>query len=1163
MDSSGADLMPSPRSARRRVRRFAAIAAVVALAFGPATAAAAAPAALTFGQRPARPLAAAASPAKINDPVIVVMKSQPAATRPGTRASAVRSAAIAAAQAPLLRELRAAHARHVNSYRLVNAFAATVSAAQAASLRSSPGVAEVLPDTMVRDASPVTGDGARAPARQPSAPASAGLTPRVIPGACGAHGSALLDPEALATTQTASQTPGAKTARSLGMTGAGVKVAFIADGLNPRNVNFIRADGRSVFDRAFGGDYEDFSGDGPGQLTGGAEAFLDANSIAGQGIHVYNVRTFSAQHDPTACNIKIEGTAPGAQLVGLDVFGSFEFTLESNFLEAISYAVETDHVNVINESFGSNPFPDSAALNVLKLFNDAAVAAGTTVTVASGDSGSTNTIASPASDPKLISVGASTTFRFYAQTNFAAARYFATAGWLNDNVSSISSGGFTASGGTVSLVAPGDAGFASCSTNVSVYAECSNLSFDPSPVELAGGTSEAAPLTAGAAALVIQAYRQSHHGATPSPVLVKQILTSTASNLGLPATEQGSGLLNTYKAVLLAESIKTAAASPQPAGDTLLISRSQLTAAGRAGRTRTWQVRVTNTGADGQLVKASGRTFGPDVNVQTGKVKLVDGKSAQFTDFEGLPNNYAEFRFTVKPGAKRIDSSIAYQSPDPANLFTAARLILVDPRGRFAADSVPQGAGNFGNVDVRAPVPGVWTGVVMGVTGADTGTQGTILWRVASQRLVPFGTVSPSAFFLRPGQTGTLKFTARLPGQASDASGAVIISSSLGGSDRDLGAESESIPVTLRTMADPATGGAFSGVLTGGNGRSAATGQVDYVEFPVGEGHRGITANVTLAGDRNDIVGSYLIAPDGQALGFGQNSANGFNSRSLTAYTADPAPGIWTLAIDFNGPVVGDALSQPFSGTITLDTARATAIGLPDSPRRLFKRKVPVVVKLKITNTGPAPEDYFADPRLARTRTFDLESLTGDTFGLPLTAAQPQWVVPTHASSARVTAKATNPVEFDWGPVQADPDLFGQPVSGNRAVGSFTPAGGMLQPGLWIAGPVEMGPYPHGAPFGGSVTMTMKVTARAFDSALTPSTGDLWRASVQFFAPFQPLTIGPGKTRTIKIVLRPNGTPGTVVRGTLYVDDFVSALPPGDQPEGDELVAIPYAYKIK
>jgi hypothetical protein len=1095
----------------------------------------------------------------VNQDVIVIMKSQHAAAFKGSSADLQRANAIADEQAPLMDELRQVQAVNIKNYRLVNALAARVSKGEVDRLKANPAVASVIPDFMIRG--PQRSRTKAATQGTVRANISTTLTPNVIPGAC--SDTAQLVPEGLALTNTDSDVVGAPTAHSLGITGAGVKVAWIADGVDPNNVNLVRKNHTSVFI-----DLQDFTGTGLGQPTGGDEAFLDSNTIAGQGTFVYNVQNFSAQSDPTPCRIRIEGVAPGASLVALEAFTEFG-GLTSAILQAIDYAVETDHVDVINESFGSNHFPDVTALDVQKQFDEAAVAAGVVVSVSSGDGGSTNTIGSPASDPLLIGAGASTQFQAYAQLNYAAARYFATTGWLSNNISPFSSSGFTETGGTISLVAPGDLSFASCDASYE-FSECINYTGQPSNVEESGGTSESSPFVAGAAALVIQAYRQTHGGASPTPALVKQILVSTAGDLGAPTTEQGAGLLNTYQAVLMAESISTSDGSPTPVGATLLVSQNQLSAVGAPGTMNHWDVTVTNTGAYTQTVNLSGRTLGPNQNVQTGKVWLIDGTSPQFVNYQGTPNNYRTFTFQVPAGADRLDASIAYPSipnpsiPNPSTLNPRVRLILIDPQGRFAAHSIPQGIGNFGNVDVVAPVPGKWKGVIFGDVAADYGTNGAVPWQVETQQFIPFATIKPSSLELAPGASQTVTISAQTPSSPGDLAGSILLTPGLG-----FGGAA-TIPVTLRSQVQPALGGAFSGVLTGGNGRPPGEGQVEYFQFNVGKGVRNITANLSLSSDARDLVGMFLVGPDGETLGYGQNNLTYPQTLSATAYTLNPVGGLWTLIVSFADNIVGDKISVPFSGNILFNNVSVQASGLPDGPGHHLAAGTPVSYPIQITNNGAAPLYFFIDARLNTTTPLALVSITLAT-GVPLPLSiylsPPVWIVPTQTSSISVAQTSSVPAMFDLASYSGDPDVNSSnlgpgPLCSTTASASDTPMGGTVTAGVWTAPPSECGPYAGPAP-AGTANLTMTATTKAFDPAVSSPTGDVWLLATNPAAVLNPIGINPGDAGVVFVTITPSGASGTVVSGVLYVNSFNNDIPPDGALGGDELAALPYTYTIK
>jgi subtilisin family serine protease len=1027
-------------------------------------------------------------------------------------------------------ELAAAHATNVRSISLVNAVAATVSPAAARTLAANPAVAEVIPDRPIPVATP--------PVTHPGT-AATGIKP--LPGACAAKNKVQLNPQAIESIHAAEEPGGGPSAQALGYTGAGVKVAWIADGVDINNPDFIRANGKRVFI-----DYQDFSGTGTNAPTGGAEAFLDASSIAAQGRHVYNVASYGVGLS-VPCNIRILGAAPGASLVGLNVFGSAFVAFNSVFLEAIDYAVTHDHVNVINESFGSNPFPDVTSLDLIKLANDAAVKAGVTVSVSSGDAGVTNTIGSPATDPDVISAGATTTYRAYAQTGIGGITAPGITGWLDNNISGLSSAGFDQTGATVDVVAPGDLNWALCTPNLAKYAACSDFTGRPAPVELQGGTSEAAPLTAGVAALVIQAYRQAHGGATPSPAVVKQIIVSTAQNIDAPAEQQGAGIIDAYQAVLAARSYHAAKA----AGQAILNRPTQLNAVGQVSTTEHFTETLTNAGAKTVTVGLSSRTLSPYKPVATATLSLTNA------------GGYATaVKFAVPKGQARLNASVA--------LVGFINLSLISPTGKFAEYNLPQGTGNYGNAQVADPAPGTWTALIS-TTG--TGAPVPAKFQASTATWQPFGALSANSLTLAPGASGAVTLTASTPAQAGDESGAILLRSSAAS---PAFAAVTSVPVTLRSlMPTPNPTTTVTGTLTGGNGRSPGTGQTAYYQVQIPAGLKALNVSVS-TGDASNTLFAELVDPSGTAVSAAANgllvttpSGNpGVTPEVGTQLHAlNPGAGLWTVIVDFYTSVSGTAVTQPFTVTVNDTPVTAAASGLPDSASTTLAAGTPVTALVTVHNDGTTPEAYFVDARRGGLVTVNLTPQSTPVLTLPNVAGiVPTYLVPSHTTAVKTTVSSPARLFFDIQFPFGDPDIMSS--TGKTATGSFSaPA---VPAGEWSVTPFLVGPTGKNPANNVTATVSMTATTAPFDPAVRAPTGDLWLGSTDPTAGITPYVVNPGQSITIPVTITPKGTSGTTVSGTLYVADssFITGavtanLLPGTFPEGSDVAAFPYSYTIK
>lgn len=1116
--------------------------------------------------------------ANANQRVIVLLRNQHTGLT-GAGAEARRAQAFAADRTPVVAQLRQLNVSRVVTYRTVNAVATTVSAAEAANLRRDPAVLAVVPDAVVKgpsaDANLLPG-AARESASSANALRSRGAigsAKAAVGGSavCGSASAPLLEPEALHLINADNRrnansplTSGPKSAHSLGYTGAGVNIAVFPDGMDPSLPDFQR-DGHSAVT-----DYRDFTGEGPNAPTGGEEAFGDVSSLVAQGNTTYNL---DQEINPAftkaggTCDVKVLGVAPGADVDMMKVFGSTDSSFISVILQGIDWAIQQDHADILSISFGVGGLPSSASeQQPLTAILKNAMADGTTVVASTGDSSPSNTEGSPALNPGVIGVAGSTSYRLFAQTNFylygmaqavhrgSAPSYRlgqSTPGWLDNQVSTLSSSGVTEDRRMPDLIAPGDLNWSACSTATSTYTDCKNM-IGGSSIGLVdfGGTSESAPLTAGVAALVIEAYKKAHHSRMPTPAVVRRILFSSATDLGVAAENQGAGLVNALRAVQLA-----AAYGKHAKAGGLVHSPDSIADLGNVRATHRHTITVRNSGNAKATIKPVLRTLGAAHNLASGKLDLFEsGRGAQgrcagvasvkYYNGETIPELNCK-TFSVPKHVDALDSRIAWQPLQSCSGCTAGeptvREILIDPKGRYAQYSDPQGDGaGFADEQVHQPLRGKWTLLIFG--RATSNFEGKVSYQETARtfRTVPHA-VTPAARTLRPGRSASFAVKVQAPKKPGFFTGAVVFHS-------NRASKLGTIPVVAeaKVPVSPKKAGHFTGTLIGGNGRPGAYAQELSYEFTVPKGVHDLDVNM-MASHNGYVLLGQLVDPNGNAVDnqvsiqqinvFGQND----NTNAVQLVWANPTPGTWRVNVG-NGlfylpglDVYSGLTHATLKGTVSFNTSKVTATGMPSGT---LTPGSTVTAQVKVKNTGVEPETYQLDPRTLVQTQYDGVSLTKTSGTLPIPSGTdtPQYVVPPFSSQLQVTTSTTGstPIRFDLGPYWGAPDVTSPASSAGAASVTLTSPFASV----WASAPSEVGPFTSPAT-AEDYSTSATVTTLGFDDNAAPSTGNWWNFELNSGATPHLLFLLPGQSGTMSVTFTvPTGTAGTSVSGEVPVETF-------------------------
>jgi hypothetical protein len=881
--------------------------------------------------------------------VIVVFDDQLTGL-PATRADrSARQARATAMQAPLLAQLDQVGATKITQLSLLNAVAATIPAAEANALRSTPGIKAVVPDGTI-----VIGDGASstptvAPSRVQIPASTTGAQQACSP----TPNTPLLEPEALTSIHDASNDPSATQEASSIATGTGVIVGNVDANTLAGNPNMIRPDGTHVI----------IDAPNPSENVFSDEFNGDVSTIGAQGTVTY---TYASQlpysNIPPICTFQIKGDATGASILSTGYFTDTNalgqiVAPESQVIAGLQQAV-SEGVNVVSESYGYGALP-GASDDLLVPTNQAMVKAGVVVVESAGDSGSSGTVEAPADNPDIIDVAATTDMRLLAQADGYVN------GWEDDNMTTLSSGGTAPNGAVVDLAAPGYLGLAAAGAGQD----------PPLPTEAFGGTSQAAPFVSGAAADVIQAYRDTHGGTTPTPAQVKRILTSTATDIGAAADQQGAGLLNVYAAVEAARQMP-GATHPGAGTPGLVESPTQLDVQGDGGSTVNRAVTLYNASPTPETVTGTYRSLGSETPFGNPVTEQVSAPAAGATIPAQGATAAAPITFSVPSGTSVLDADMIW--PDPTN-DSILTFLLTDPAGKLAQISYDYGASNGANASpdiqhstVQHPMAGTWTAQILWSNGrghvqnppdVPGSYTGTVTFQASGQDFTTSPASAPVTIPAHGKQIVPLSIT--MPTAPGDAPESVQFTTS-------DGSVTSSLPIARRTLI-PSAGGSFAATLTSSVSRGPGQIQTFYVNVPKGERDLDVSLH---APDHaaDDPVYYYLFSPadlrpsvtrsgnvDVTATDATPTAGNPTGNASLIA--AHPQAGLWEIDVMQGATTDGTRFSQTVTGTLAYNQlAPSTETGLPRSTARMIAAGASLPVTVTVTNTTNRVASFELQP---------------------------------------------------------------------------------------------------------------------------------------------------------------------------------------------------------